>query len=359
MAMEEIRIGGARQHNLKNVSLTLPRNQLVVFTGVSGSGKSSLAFDTLYAEGQRRYVESLSTYARQYLEQMEKPDVDFIEGLSPAIAIEQRNAGGNPRSTIATTTEIHDFLRLLFAHLGQPHHPKTGKPLRRWSVQQMVDRVLAAKEGTAVQVLAPVIQKQKGEFRDVVEKLRREGFVRARFDGKIAELEQPPRLDKARAHTIEAVIDRLKISNAIKTRLTDSLELALKTGNGMVTILFGPPDAPLEELTLSNQNFDPETGYRYAEITPRHFSFNSPQGACPVCDGLGTESVFDPALLIPDGAVPLEEMPVAPWRRSAPALITNRCRAPTASAAMLFSKRSSTEPATRGSVSPPRARERR
>ncbi len=299
MAMEEIRIGGARQHNLKNVSLTMPRNKLVVFTGVSGSGKSSLAFDTLYAEGQRRYVESLSTYARQYLEQMEKPDVDFIEGLSPAIAIEQRTAGGNPRSTIATTTEIHDFLRLLFAHLGQPHHPKTGKPLRRWSVQQMVDRVLAAKEGTPIQILAPVIHKQKGEFRDVVEKLRREGFVRARMDGKICELEQPPRLDKSRAHTIEAVIDRLKISDAIKTRLTDSLELALKTGNGVVTVLFGPPDAAIEELTLSNQNFDPETGYRYAEITPRHFSFNSPQGACPVCDGLGTESVFDPALLIP------------------------------------------------------------
>jgi excinuclease ABC subunit A len=320
MGMEEIRIGGARQHNLKNVSLTLPRNKLVVLTGVSGSGKSSLAFDTLYAEGQRRYVESLSTYARQYLEQMEKPDVDFIEGLSPAIAIEQRTAGGNPRSTIATTTEIHDFLRLLFAHLGQPHHPQTGKPLRRWSVQQMVDRVLAAKEGTAIQILAPVVHKQKGEFRDVVEKLRREGFVRARMDGKICELEQPPRLDKARAHTIEAVIDRLKISDAIKTRLTDSLELALKTGNGVVTVLFGPPDAVTEELNLSNQNFDPETGYRYAEITPRHFSFNSPQGACPVCDGLGTESVFDPALLIPDGAVSLEEMPVVPWRRSAPAL---------------------------------------
>jgi excinuclease ABC subunit A len=320
MAMEEIRIGGARQHNLKNVSLTLPRNKLVVLTGVSGSGKSSLAFDTLYAEGQRRYVESLSTYARQYLEQMEKPDVDFIEGLSPAIAIEQRTAGGNPRSTIATTTEIHDFLRLLFAHLGQPHHPKTGKPLRRWSVQQMVDRVLAAKEGTPVQILAPVIQKQKGEFRDTVEKLRREGFVRARFDGKIFELEQPPRLDKSRSHTIEAVIDRLKISDAIKTRLTDSLELALKTGNGVVTVLFGPPDAITEELTLSNQNFDPDTGYRYAEITPRHFSFNSPQGACPVCDGLGTESVFDPALLIPDGSVALEDMPVAPWRRASPAL---------------------------------------
>jgi excinuclease ABC subunit A len=320
MAIEEIRIGGARQHNLKNVSLTFPRNALVVFTGVSGSGKSSLAFDTLYAEGQRRYVESLSTYARQYLEQMEKPDVDFIEGLSPAIAIEQRTAGGNPRSTIATTTEIHDFLRLLFAHLGQPHHPKTGKPLRRWSVQQMVDRVLAAKEGTPVQVLAPVIHKQKGEFRDVVEKLRREGFVRARFDGKITELEQPPRLDKARAHTIEAVIDRLKISETIKTRLTDSLELGLKTGNGVVTILFGAPDAVIEELTLSNQNFDPETGYRYAEITPRHFSFNGPQGACPVCDGLGTESVFDPALLIPDGSVTLEQMPVAPWRRASAAL---------------------------------------
>jgi excinuclease ABC subunit A len=320
MAMEEIRIGGARQHNLKNVSLTLPRNKLVVFTGVSGSGKSSLAFDTLYAEGQRRYVESLSTYARQYLEQMEKPDVDFIEGLSPAIAIEQRTTGGNPRSTIATTTEIYDFLRLLFAHLGQPHHPQTGKPLRRWSVQQMVDRVLAAKEGTAIQVLAPVIVKQKGEFRDVVEKLRREGFVRARMDGRIVELEQAPRLDKARAHTIEAVVDRLKISETIKTRLTDSLELALKTGGGVVTVLFGPAEAPTEELTLSNQNFDPETGYRYAEITPRHFSFNSPQGACPVCDGLGTESVFDPALIIPDGAVTLQDMPVMPWRRASAAL---------------------------------------
>jgi excinuclease ABC subunit A len=335
--MEEIRIGGARQHNLKNVSVTFPRNKLVVFTGVSGSGKSSLAFDTLYAEGQRRYVESLSTYARQYLEQMEKPDVDFIDGLSPAIAIEQRTAGGNPRSTIATTTEIHDFLRLLFAHLGQPHHPQTGRPLRRWSVQQMVDRVLSAKEGTAVQVLAPVVQHQKGEFRDVVEKLRREGFVRARLDGKIYELEQPPRLDKNRAHTIEAVVDRLKISESIKTRLTDSLELALKTGGGIVTILFGPADAVTEELTLSNQNFDPETGYRYAEITPRHFSFNSPQGACPVCDGLGTESVFDPALLIPDETVPLEQMPVAPWRRAS-APLTKLYQAQIAALAVAFNE---------------------
>src|ERR1700685_4420148 len=205
--MQQIRVRGARTHNLKNVDVDLPRDRFIVVTGLSGSGKSSLAFDTLYAEGQRRYVESLSTYARQYLEQMEKPDVDFIEGLSPAIAIEQRTTGGNPRSTIATTTEIYDFLRLLFAHLGQPHHPQSGKPLRRWSVQQMVDRVLAAKQGTPIQILAPVIQKQKGEFRDTVEKLRREGFVRARMDGKIVELENPPRLDKARAHTIEAVID--------------------------------------------------------------------------------------------------------------------------------------------------------
>ena len=316
----DIRIGGARQHNLKNISLTLPRNALVVLTGVSGSGKSSLAFDTLYAEGQRRYVESLSTYARQFLEQMEKPEVDFIEGLSPAIAIEQRTAGGNPRSTIATTTEIYDFLRLLFAHLGQPHHPKTGRPLKRWSVQQMVDRVLSAKEGTPVQILAPFVHGEKGEFRDVMEKMRREGFVRARIDGRIHELEQPPRLEKSRAHTIEAVVDRLKIAESVKTRLTDSLELALKSGGGVVTILFGPPDAVTEELTLSNQNFDPETGYHFAEITPRHFSFNSPQGACPTCDGLGTEAVFDPALLIPDGAVKLEDMPVAPWRRGSPAL---------------------------------------
>jgi excinuclease ABC subunit A len=321
MPIEEIRIGGARQHNLRNISLTLPRRALVVFTGVSGSGKSSLAFDTLYAEGQRRYVESLSTYARQFLEQMEKPDVDFIDGLSPAIAIEQRTAGGNPRSTIATTTEIHDFLRILFAHLGQPHHPETGRPLRRWSVQQMVDRILQAPEGTPVQILAPVVHKQKGEFRDVLERLRREGFVRARLDGRLVELDPPPpRLDKARAHTIEAVVDRLKAAPVVQTRLTDSVELALKTGGGVVTVLFGPPDAITEELTLSNQNFDPATGYHYAEMTPRHFSFNSPQGACPVCDGLGTESVFDPALLIPDGSIPLEDMPIAPWRRSAPAL---------------------------------------
>ncbi len=320
MAMEEIRIGGARQHNLKNISVSIPRNKLTVITGLSGSGKSSLAFDTLYAEGQRRYVESLSTYARQFLEQMEKPDVDFIDGLSPAIAIEQRTTGGNPRSTIATTTEVYDLLRLLFAHLGVPHHPKTGKPLQRFSVQQMVDKVLSLPEGTPVHLLAPIITLEKGEFRDILEKIKREGFVRARIDGKIVELETITRLDKAKAHTIEAVVDRLKTNESIKTRLSDSIELALRTGGGVVRIYGTDKDANSFEWTLSNQNFDPETGFRFGELTPRHFSFNSPQGACPVCHGIGTEQVFDPDLIVPEPEVPLNEMPIAPWRRSNPAI---------------------------------------
>jgi len=320
MALEEIRIGGARQHNLKNISVTLPRNKLVVITGLSGSGKSSLAFDTLYAEGQRRYVESLSAYARQFLEQMEKPEVDFIEGLSPAIAIEQRTSGSNPRSTIATTTEIYDFLRLLFAHLGLPHHPKTGKPLQRISVQQMVDRVLALPEHTPVQLLAPIVEKEKGEFRDVLEKLQREGFIRARIDGEITELEKVTRLDKAKTHTIEAVVDRLKAAESIKSRLTDSIELALRTSSGVVTIVTQDAKAKPVEWTVSNQNFDPETGYRFGELTPRHFSFNSPLGACPACHGIGTEMIFDAELLVPDETCPLKDMPIAPWRSSNAAL---------------------------------------
>jgi excinuclease ABC subunit A len=319
MALEEIRIGGARQHNLKNISVTIPRHKLVVITGLSGSGKSSLAFDTLYAEGQRRYVESMSAYARQFLEQMEKPEVDFIEGLSPAIAIEQRTSGSNPRSTIATTTEIYDFLRLLYAHLGLPHHPVTGKPLERISVQQMVDRVLALSEGTPIQLLAPVMQKEKGEFRDVLEKLQREGFVRARIDGAMIELEKVTRLEKSKAHTIEAVVDRLKAGESIKTRLGDSLELALRAGNGVVIIVVQKGDKSVQ-WTLSNQNFDPETGYRFGELTPRHFSFNSPLGACPACHGIGTEMIFDPQLFVPDEACALQDMPVAPWRSSNAAL---------------------------------------
>ncbi len=315
-----IRIGGARQHNLKNIHLSIPRNKLVVFTGVSGSGKSSLAFDTLYAEGQRRYVESLSVYARQFLDRMEKPDVDYLEGLSPAIAIEQRTSGGSPRSTIATTTEIYDFLRLLFVHLGVAHHPKSGRPLQRFSTQQIADQILSWPLGTAVQLLAPVIQQEKGEFRDVLEKLRRDSFIRARVDGVIVELENLQGLDKSRPHTIEAIVDRLKITEDIRSRLVDSLETALRVGEGVVKVIHSEPDGRLLEWVASNQNYDPESGMHFGELTPRHFSFNSPQGACPTCQGLGTELIFDEQLVVSDGKVKLEEMPIDPWRKGNPGL---------------------------------------
>ncbi|MDE1170281.1 MAG: excinuclease ABC subunit UvrA [Verrucomicrobium sp.] len=316
MSTEEIRIGGARTHNLKNLTLSIPRGKLVVFTGVSGSGKSSLAFDTLYAEGQRRYVESLSVYARQFLDQMEKPDCDYLEGLSPAIAIEQRTSAGNPRSTVATTTEVYDFLRLLFAHLGVPHHPKTGKPLRRLSTQQIVDHVLAWPEGTPVHLLAPLVAGEKGEFRDVIERMKREGFIRARIDGVVTEVENLTGLDKKQPHTIEAVVDRLKVAPDVRSRLTDSLEIALRAGRGVAGFLYRDAAGKSREWRASTQNFDPETGFHFGELTPRHFSFNSPQGACPACHGLGTAPVFDPALIVPDGEKALSEMPVAPWRRS-------------------------------------------
>src|SRR6195256_4888447 len=237
--MESIRIRGARPHNLKNLSLELPRNRLVVITGLSGSGKSSLAFDTLYAEGQRRYVESLSAYARQFLDRMEKPDVDFIEGLSPAIAIEQRSAGANPRSTIATATEIYDYLRVLFSAAGQPHDPATGRPVFRQTPQQIVDQILAYGPETKIIVLAPLVQNQAGEFRDVIEKAKREGFVRVRIDGEIVELggPEPVRLKKNVRHTIEAVVDRLVVRDGIRVRLTDSVETALKWGGNKIVVL--------------------------------------------------------------------------------------------------------------------------
>ena len=320
MSLDEIKIGGARQHNLKNVSLTIPRQKLVVFTGVSGSGKSSLAFDTLYAEGQRRYVESLSVYARQYLDQMEKPEVDFIEGLSPAIAIEQRTSGGNPRSTVATTTEIYDFLRLLFAHAGTAHNPQTGKPLIRYTTQQIVDKILEFPEGTPVHLLAPLVEGQKGEFRDVLEKMKRDGFIRARIDGTIVEIENLTGLDRHKAHSIEAVIDRLKTAPATRQRLTDSLETALREGRGIVIVVHPGPDGKSRDWKASNQNFDPESGFHFGEMTPRHFSFNSPQGACPVCHGLGTELVFEEELVVPDPEKTLDAVPVAPWKRGNPGL---------------------------------------
>src|SRR5947209_5499544 len=239
MPAEVIKISGARQHNLKNLHLDIPREKLVVITGLSGSGKSSLAFDTLYAEGQRRYVESLSAYARQFLDQMEKPNVDFIEGLSPAIAIEQRSAGANPRSTIATTTEVYDYLRVLFSAVAQPHDPLTGRPLRRQTPQQIVDHILEYEPGTRIIVLAPLIENQLGEFRDVIEKAKREGFIRVRIDGQIAELDRPEpiRLKKNEPHTIEAVVDRLVVRDGIRVRLTDSIETALKWGGNKLSIL--------------------------------------------------------------------------------------------------------------------------
>ena len=330
MPAQVIKISGARQHNLKNLHVEIPREKLVVITGLSGSGKSSLAFDTLYAEGQRRYVESLSAYARQFLDQMEKPNVDFIEGLSPAIAIEQRSAGANPRSTIATTTEIYDYLRVLFSAVGQPHDPVTGRPLSRQTPQQIVDEILTYETGSKIVVLAPVIENQPGEFRDVIEKLKREGFVRARVDGQLIELDraEPIRLNKNRRHTIEAVVDRLVIREGIRVRLTDSVEMALKLGGNKMSILRPTRKIPdverptsnteseeWEELRYSTDYGNTETGFKLGELTPRHFSFNSHLGACPACHGLGTQLVCDPDLMISDPTRTLADGAITPWRR--------------------------------------------
>ena len=328
MPAQVIKISGARQHNLKNLHVEIPREKFVVITGLSGSGKSSLAFDTLYAEGQRRYVESLSAYARQFLDQMEKPNVDFIQGLSPAIAIEQRSAGANPRSTIATTTEIYDYLRVLFSAVGQPHDPLTGRRLSRQTPQQIVDQILAYEAGSKIIVVAPLIENQPGEFRDVIEKLKREGFVRARIDGQLMELDRPEpiRLNKNRRHTIEAVIDRLVIREGIRVRLTDSIETALKLGGNRVVVLREisadvqrPPSnigsELWEELRYSTDYGNAETGFTLSDLTPRHFSFNSHLGACPACHGLGTQLVCDPGLMISDPGRTLAEGAITPWRR--------------------------------------------
>jgi excinuclease ABC subunit A len=330
MPAQVIKISGARQHNLKNLHVEIPREKLVVITGLSGSGKSSLAFDTLYAEGQRRYVESLSAYARQFLDRMEKPDVDFIEGLSPAIAIEQRSAGANPRSTIATTTEIYDYLRVLFSAVGQPHDPLTGRPLHRQTPQQIVDQILAYGPETRIIVLAPLIENQTGEFRDVIEKVKREGFVRVRIDGQITELgrSDPIRLKKKERHTIEAVVDRLVVRDGIRVRLTDSIETALKWGGNKLSILRAmhktsnaqrsTSDIKFEEwekLSFSTDYRNAETGFALGELTPKHFSFNSHLGACPACHGLGTQLVVDPELMISDPTKTLAEGVITPWRR--------------------------------------------
>jgi len=318
-----IRIKGARQHNLRNLTLEIPRNQLVVITGPSGSGKSSLAFDTLFAEGQRRYVESLSAYARQFLDQMQKPEVDHIEGLSPAIAIEQRIAPPNPRSTIATTTEIYDYLRVLYSSIGVPHDPVTGAAIRRQSPQQIAGTILGWPEGTRLMLLAPLVQNETGEFRDVIDRARREGFVRLRIDGELIDLgtPQPIKLLKTRRHTIEAVVDRLALmaeggGEGIRERLVDSLETALRWGNNAVIVLHQPQDSTSsawEERKFSTDFCNPETGFTMARLTPRHFSFNSHLGACPACQGIGTEPFCDPGLLV-DSDLSLAKGAIRPWR---------------------------------------------
>jgi excinuclease ABC subunit A len=322
MAGKFIKIGGARQHNLKNLSLSIPRDQFVVITGMSGSGKSSLAFDTIYAEGQRKYVESLSAYARQFLDQMEKPEVDFIEGLSPAIAIEQRGSGTNPRSIIATTTEIYDYLRLLFANVGQAHCPDSGEPISHQTTSDIVDRILSLPPKTRVMLLAPVVSEQKGEFRDVIERLAREGFVRARVNGEMVELSNNVRvkLEAKQRHTIEVIVDRLVIDDKIRTRLSDSVETALKWGEGRLLLLQQPGEGQIDanswgESLHSNRNYSPATGKSYDTLTPKHFSFNSPLGACGVCHGLGQKLVFDAHLIVPDAEKSLEKGAVLPWRR--------------------------------------------
>src|SRR5205085_4187918 len=317
MPAQTIKISGARQHNLKNLHVEIPREKLVVITGLSGSGKSSLAFDTLYAEGQRRYVESLSAYARQFLDQMEKPDVDFIEGLSPAIAIEQRSAGANPRSTIATTTEIFDYLRVLFSAVGQPHDPVTGQAIHRQTPQQIVDQILAVPAETKIILLAPLVQNQKGEFRDVIEKVKREGFVRIRIDGEIAELggPDPIRLKKTERHTIEAVVDRLVVREGVRTRLADSVETALKWGGNRIVVLKSGDGEKWGTIPFTTDYGNAEGNFSLGELTPKHFSFNSHLGACPTCHGLGTQLVCDAELMISDPEKSLREGAITPWRR--------------------------------------------
>jgi excinuclease ABC subunit A len=306
-------VQGAREHNLKNITVRIPRNRLTVITGLSGSGKSSLAFDTLYAEGQRKYVESLSAYARQFLEQMQKPDVEHIEGLSPAIAIEQRTAGANPRSIVATTTEIHDYLRLLYASIGRVHCHRCGRPISRQSAEEIVEQLLRHPEGTRLVLLAPVVRGRKGEHGEVFKAIRKLGFVRVRVDGELREMDDLPALDPKRKHTIEAVVDRLAVADRVRSRLTDSVELALRHGEGAL-IALASRGGDGTEAWYSERNACTRCGISFDTLTARHFSFNSPYGACPTCLGLGTMMIFDEDLIVPDPALSLEEGAVRAWK---------------------------------------------
>ncbi len=313
MSIDKLVVRGAREHNLKDVSIELPRDALIVFTGLSGSGKSSLAFDTIFAEGQRRYVESLSAYARQFLGQMDKPDVDFIEGLSPAVSIDQKSTNRNPRSTVGTITEVYDYFRLLFARAGRPHCPKCSKAVSRQSPQQIVDQILTMPATTKFQVLAPVIRERKGEFVDLFADLVTQGYSRARVDGETIQLTEPPKLKKQEKHTIEVVIDRLTAKAESKSRLTDSIETALKLGNGLVLLDFVDAKGPEKEHTYSEYLACHDCNLSFEELEPRSFSFNSPFGACAECSGIGTKLEVDEDLIIPDDSISINEGAIAPW----------------------------------------------
>ncbi|PRY94114.1 excinuclease ABC subunit UvrA [Donghicola tyrosinivorans] len=313
--LKHIEVRGAREHNLKNIDVDIPRDQLVVITGLSGSGKSSLAFDTIYAEGQRRYVESLSAYARQFLDMMEKPDVDHISGLSPAISIEQKTTSKNPRSTVGTVTEIYDYMRLLFARAGTPYSPATGLPIEAQQVQDMVDRVMGMEEGTRAYLLAPIVRDRKGEYRKEFLELRKQGFQRVKVDGAFYELDEPPALDKKFRHDIDVVVDRIVVRDGMETRLADSFRTALDLADGIAILETAPSEGEPERITFSENFACPVSGFTIPEIEPRLFSFNAPFGACPECDGLGVELFFDEKLVVPDEDLKVYDGALAPWRK--------------------------------------------
>ncbi|MBD3763896.1 MAG: excinuclease ABC subunit UvrA [Rhodobacterales bacterium] len=322
-----IEVRGAREHNLKGVDLDIPRDRLVVITGLSGSGKSSLAFDTIYAEGQRRYVESLSAYARQFLDMMGKPDVDHISGLSPAISIEQKTTSKNPRSTVGTVTEIYDYLRLLFARVGTPYSPATGLPITAMQVQDMVDAVMAMEEGTRAYLLAPIVRDRKGEYRKEFLDLRKQGFQRVKVDGTFHDLDDPPALDKKLRHDIDVVVDRIVVRDGLQTRLADSFRTALNLADGIAVIETAPPEGEPQRITYSEKFACPVSGFTIAEIEPRLFSFNAPFGACPACDGLGVELFIDERLVVPDQALTLMQGAIAPWGKSKSPYVTQTIEA--------------------------------
>ena len=325
-----IRVRGAREHNLKGVDVDIPRGKLVVLTGLSGSGKSSLAFDTIYAEGQRRYVESLSAYARQFLELMGKPDVDLVEGLSPAISIEQKTTSKNPRSTVGTVTEIHDYMRLLWARIGVPYSPTTGLPIESQTISQMVDKVMVLPEGTRLNLLAPVVRGRKGEYRKEIADWQRTGFQRLKIDGDLVLIEDAPTLDKKLKHDIDIVVDRIVVKPGIEQRLADSIETALRLADGLATAEFADTLAGEKEprrILFSEKFACPVSGFTITEIEPRLFSFNNPFGACPTCDGLGQKLTFDAELIVPDQDKSLHHGAVAPWARGPSPLYTQTLQA--------------------------------